>query len=57
MANSWKTSLGAKEHRLEAYATLTLQSVERCLKSVGKFLPKEAGGLRIPDGLPVLMSF
>jgi hypothetical protein len=30
----WKTSLGAKEHRLEAYATLVFRTVERSLKAI-----------------------
>ena len=33
-ADNWKTSLGAKEHRLEAYATLVFQTVERSLGSI-----------------------
>jgi hypothetical protein len=33
-ADNWKTSLGAKEHRLEAYATLIFRTVERFLRSI-----------------------
>jgi hypothetical protein len=33
-ADSWKTSLGAKEHRLEAYATLVLRTAERSLRAI-----------------------
>jgi hypothetical protein len=33
-ADNWKTSLGAKEHRLEAYATLVFRTVERSLRAI-----------------------
>ena len=33
-ADNWKTSLSAKEHRLEAYATLIFRPVERSLKAI-----------------------
>jgi hypothetical protein len=33
-ADSWKTSLGAKEHRLEAYATLVFRTAERFLRAI-----------------------
>jgi hypothetical protein len=33
-ADSWKTPLGANEHRLEAYATLVFRTLERSLRAI-----------------------
>jgi hypothetical protein len=34
MADSWKTSRDAKEHRLEAYAPSAFRTVERSLRAI-----------------------